>query len=354
MKFNFIIPGVPVKPSGGFRVAFELANRLCLLRNEVLLTFVLNRPSFSFSVKWLKKKLKYRKKKQAINAKEHVKWFNFDNDVKFDYIDDLEVNEVQGADYIVATNWRSAEVLLKRKKCPLIHLVQHYEFWSDKIDRINSVCSSKELIHICVSRWIKEKVDKLGVESFNIPIGIESKLFQLKSPIEKRSCNSVCFMFHTAKWKGSHVVIEVLKDLGRQKKDLIVNAFGVYDFANEGVSNYLKNPPQSAIADMYNQSAIFISSSYSEGLGLPPMEAMACGCAVITTNSGGVMDFCVPNENCLMIQPESPKEMADALLKLVNDNDLRVRLAHKGHEHITRNFTWDKTIHSFLEILKSK
>lgn len=61
------------------------------------------------------------------------------------------------------------------------------------------------------------------------------------------------------------------------------------------------------IAYYMNLSHIFISTSWWEGFGLPPLEAMACGCAVILSNSGGVNEYAQLDDNCLMFDPRNEK-----------------------------------------------
>jgi glycosyltransferase involved in cell wall biosynthesis len=57
---------------------------------------------------------------------------------------------------------------------------------------------------------------------------------------------------------------------------------------------------------------------------------MACGCAVITTDSGGVHQFAKNGENCLMTSPDDPPALARAIQALVGDPDRRCKLADAG------------------------
>lgn len=354
MDLNFILPSLPLKPSGGFRVVFELANRLAATgKHAVTLTFPLNRPKFRMSAVWIRKQLKFHRKRKAVAEGAYLNWFRLSDGVKTEFMDVLDASGLKQADCYIASSWRIAEELLKAPKKRMIHLVQHYEFWSDKIDRINAVCSSDKFAHVCVSRWVAEQVEKLGVpgrQILHLPIGVNTELFRMTNPVDSRQDSSLSFMYHTASWKGSDVVLNALAGLREAGVKYTARAFGTYKLQTDGVE-YHFNPSQESIADIYNNSAIFISGSKSEGLGLPPMEAMACGACVVTTDSGGVRDFCVDGENCLMIAPDSQVELQDAITKLIADPALRVRLAKNGHSHITQNFTWERTIREFEAIL---
>lgn len=85
-----------------------------------------------------------------------------------------------------------------------------------------------------------------------------------------------------------------------------------------------------AMADFYGGCDVFVFSSRAEGFGLPALEAMARGCAVVTTDCGGVNAFASAGENCLMVPPIDPRALADAISAVVDDADLRARLGAAG------------------------
>ena len=84
------------------------------------------------------------------------------------------------------------------------------------------------------------------------------------------------------------------------------------------------------MARFYGGCDIFVFSSRAEGFGLPALEAMALGCAVVTTDCGGVNAFARAGENCLMVPPMDPSALAGAIVRLARDADLRERLSAAG------------------------
>ena len=68
---------------------------------------------------------------------------------------------------------------------------------------------------------------------------------------------------------------------------------------------------------------------------------MACGCAVISTDNGGVNDYAVHGKTALISPPKNPEALAENLLNLLNDDEFRIRLAQAGHQKI-QGFTWKK------------
>ncbi len=85
-----------------------------------------------------------------------------------------------------------------------------------------------------------------------------------------------------------------------------------------------------AMAGFYAECDLFVFSSRAEGFGLPALEAMASGCALVTTDCGGVRAFARPNENCLMVPPNDPRALAAAIGRLVGDEQLRAGLIYAG------------------------
>jgi glycosyltransferase involved in cell wall biosynthesis len=88
--------------------------------------------------------------------------------------------------------------------------------------------------------------------------------------------------------------------------------------------------PEGEMADFYGRCDLFVFSSRGEGFGLPALEAMAVGCPVITTDSGGVRQFATDGENCVMVPPADAPALARAIEALVNDPDRRARLRAAG------------------------
>lgn len=121
------------------------------------------------------------------------------------------------------------------------------------------------------------------------------------------------------------------------------------EFNTEGM-DIVKPTCDKDIARVYQMSDIFISTSWWEGFGLPPLEAMACGCAVITSKSGGVNEYAKDNENCLMFEPKNEAELAEKLIRLINEKNLRNRLSQEGVK-TAQNFDWNKSALQLIEIL---
>lgn len=105
------------------------------------------------------------------------------------------------------------------------------------------------------------------------------------------------------------------------------------------------------IAEYMNKAHVFISTSWWEGFGLPPLEAMACGCAVILTNAGGVNEYAVPYKNSLMYEAKDVKKLGECIVQLSNNKLLCEKLS-KQAEIDSMNFSWNKSVNQLLETLE--
>lgn len=102
-------------------------------------------------------------------------------------------------------------------------------------------------------------------------------------------------------------------------------------------------PTDEALVALYRNCDLFISCSWGEGLGYPPLEAMACGTPVVLTDSIGVRDYARHEENCLIVPPQNPVAVASAMVRLAQDPALVQRLVAQGTETV-RHYEWDAVI----------
>jgi glycosyltransferase involved in cell wall biosynthesis len=99
---------------------------------------------------------------------------------------------------------------------------------------------------------------------------------------------------------------------------------------------------------LYHARALVYPSKY-EGFGLPPLEAMAAGCPVITTRCTSLPEIC--GEAAYYIEPDDESNFAQGLLALEGDSELRRALRVKGREQAAK-FSWEKAAATYLTALE--
>lgn len=98
---------------------------------------------------------------------------------------------------------------------------------------------------------------------------------------------------------------------------------------------------------IYNLSSFFLYPSYREGFGLPIIEAMACGTAVITSSTSSMPE--VAGDAAILINPHNPQEIAEAMVELTQNQELKISKIEKGIIQ-ANDFSWERTAERTLTL----
>jgi glycosyltransferase involved in cell wall biosynthesis len=106
--------------------------------------------------------------------------------------------------------------------------------------------------------------------------------------------------------------------------------------------------PRERLRDLYRRALAFVYPSRCEGFGIPPLEAMACGAAVVATRTGAIPEFA--GDSALLVTPGDRQALRDALLRVLRDHVLRRDLRARAPEHAAR-YRWDASAALMAELL---
>jgi len=110
-------------------------------------------------------------------------------------------------------------------------------------------------------------------------------------------------------------------------------------------------PSYFASADIFIGPSIVAESGDTEGLGVVFLEALAAGCAVVASNVGGISDVIIHEKTGLLVEQKNPNQIAQAIIRLIEDDNLRKRLIENGQQHVENNFDWDKIGKRFHDLI---
>jgi len=217
-----------------------------------------------------------------------------------------------------------------------------------------------------IQQWYKEQ---LGIASLLITNGIDTRLF---SPCERPKPNlkiktvvSVGNPRHFV--KGADVLADALLIATKRNPDWQINWTVISGYGGDAdldktlaenlAVNYQSGLSQYQMREIYRSTDIVVNPSLYEGCGLPTLEAMACGAPVVQADNHG-LDFIIENNrDCLIVPVNDSKHMAEAIEKILRDNQLATHLRSNGIETARSCSTahqFDMFVNAFEQILKTR
>ena len=205
---------------------------------------------------------------------------------------------------------------------------------------------------ITVSKWLDDKIyEHTGRRSAVINPGIDLDIFRpLKS--EKDDIKTVLCLGVNIIWKGNADVVkamEIVYEKYKKVKLLIVGRAKIE--VNSEIPHEQRQASDEELAQLYSSCDVYVLGSWYEGCPAPPLEAMACGVPVVSTDNLGIREYGIDGKNCLIVPPRNPEAMADAILRLLSDKDLCRKLSEEGLK-TAQQFTWDKTVDKVEKLFK--
>ena len=117
------------------------------------------------------------------------------------------------------------------------------------------------------------------------------------------------------------------------------------------IVHYVGHVSDAELRALYEQALALIYPSRYEGFGLPPLEAMTCGCPVVISDQPALLEIAGDNEAVLVTGMDDVEGLAAKLARLAQDADLRRRLSERGRAHAAR-FTWKNTAAVLLKLCR--
>ena len=359
MRITFLLPSIGI--AGGIRSTFELANRLQERGHDVSVVYPLIPPRSG--AKWYNiRRLAGRALQLAARFKEgnHVRWF--DLKAKLIRVPTLAERYIPQGDIIVATWWANAYDVNNYgpDKGEKFYFIRHYEIWGGPKDLVDKTYTLP-LHKIVTSTWLKNLIEK----KFNVsvlgpvPNGVNFKLFyKERENFECHDPKRVGMLYRRAKWKGMKDGLEAFLIAKKNYPNIQLVLFGEKPTPDDmkiikKIDNveFHKFPYKEKLRKIYNSLDIFVFPSHCEGFGNPPMEAMACGVACVTTNVGAVPDYTIPGKTALVSPPKDPETLAQNIIELLENENKRKQIAKNAYNYI-KQFTWDKAVEQLERIFK--
>lgn len=269
------------------------------------------------------------------------------------------------ADVTVATSFETAYATALAGRGRLCYFLQHFEpYFRDEYpdpeiaEREALLSYRLGLRLIANSSWLQHTVSTAfpGTEVALCPNAIDHATFtgEPRPPQEGRRVRVISYGGREARWKGFAEMAAAMQ-IARERLPEWEIDWRVYGAAllppDNDVARYTSlgflRPPQLAAA--YRDADILLSASWYESFPLFPIEAMACGLAVITTQPG-TEEYAIPDETAEVVPPRDPAAIADAFVRLITDPARRHRIAVAGNA-ASRRFNWPASVERMQAVL---
>jgi glycosyltransferase involved in cell wall biosynthesis len=339
MKIAFILPGNG--RSGGIKCTVKVANGLLRRGHDVriLVRKIPKDPRSLLRKLWLMTRYK--------NGSDWLDLFKgtvhkFDNIEKCDF----ESNEI-----VVASGWWAATQLRRLSNNGIIK-VHHVRAVMKDADQMKSAWS-ENVPKIVVASYLEDVIKQTCGQNIYevIPDGIDESEFYPSMPEQKR--DGVGTIFGWGYHKDPKTVIGVLNRLRTNRPRTPLRVFSMHRKPRE-ISREIfhRLPSLEKTRDIYSLSQVWFLGSCSEGFGLPVLEAMACGCAVVSTNCGGPQDIIKDGENGFLVNVGDVEQIVDKINQLLDDEELRRRFVTNSKETL-KKFSWENSIHKLENALRN-
>lgn len=137
--------------------------------------------------------------------------------------------------------------------------------------------------------------------------------------------------------------------LGKDVKETLEANYGTSYVNNAGFvfPGYID---QKYLPAIYNLSSLLSFPSYYESFGIPIVEAMACGCPVVTSSTGACPE--IAGNAAVIVDPDNRQALTDATYQILSDSVMSDNLIAKGYARVA-DFTWEKSAQKLLSVLQS-
>lgn len=350
MKITFLIPDANL--SGGIRVVAIYADRLQKRGHEV---FLVSTPTIEPNLRQQVRSLIKGKGWISVVKKQPS---HFDNlDVPHKVIDryrPITDADVPDADVVVATWWETAEWVanLSDTKGAKAYFIQHHEVF-DYLPKERVKATYLLPLHkITISQWL---IDLMGSQYGDrkvslVPNSVDTEQFNAP-PRGKQTIPSVGMLYSDIPWKGCDISFKAFSLTREQIPHVKLIAFGNSDPSPDLPlplnTQYIQQPAQSLIKDIYANCDVWLCGSWAEGFHLPPSEAMACRCPVVSTQVGGPIDIIKDGVNGYLVACGDYVALAERLIQVLSLPDEKWQGMSDAAYTTATSYTWDNATELF-------
>jgi len=337
MDITFLAPCKDL--SGGLKVISVYGNKLLERGHNVTIIFPKKQ-----------QRLVQRLRDLANHKPDHLDHFNG----RLLAVKTITDNTVPDADILIATAWETAEWAagLSESKGSRFYLIQGYETWAGSRKRVHQTYGLP-FKKITISNWLQKKVEMISGDA-NIEIIPNASDFSIETPEaepHKRTYH-VGMTYSPIPNKGCDTGISALWKLKAEHPWLKFVIFGSEAPMQKlpPDTDVFVKPAQEKIGSLYQDTSIWLSTSFEEGFCLPALEAMSCGAVIVASDSKGVRDIVDHEYDGFLVTPGDPDELTEKAGLFIKSPYL-MKVFHRRGIDKSKTFDWDSSADKLDAIL---
>ena len=338
---TFILPSSD--RSGGIKATIQLANIL-LDRNYIVRVLV--KRSTVFSIKDIARTCYIKNRYHGA-----VDWLDeFRGTVRhYSVLSDISFKR---GEYVIFVGLETIEDVAEINVCDAKCVLFVHGLAPSRPDLVQKAISS-DIKKIFVSSYLVNMLNDSCIDKVStvVPNGVDLKeYYPVKQEKERIGIGTI---YSGAISKDPGTIINVINFLKSKHGDIPIYTFGSWRRPNDmKCAKYVRFPSISLSREIYSRCRVWFVASKTEGFSLPILEAMACGCVVVSTKCGGPSDIIIDGENGYLVNVGDSKELSEKILDVYFDNK-RYKMVQDNAYRTTRKFTLENSANVFEEAIEN-
>ena len=218
------------------------------------------------------------------------------------------------------------------------------------VQQLPAVLTVSHNSKIDINAQMKVPLNRLTV----VPVGVDASVFRPYDDVVKKKGRLMVTSSSDVPMKGLVPLLEAIAKLRAERDiDLIVIgqpkvkgrvAAAIERLGLGDIVTTITGVSDDELARLYGEAEVAIVPSLYEGFSLPAIEAMSCAVPVVATTGGALPEVVgVSGETGLLVEPNNPEALVEAIRSLLDDPALRQRLGDNGRQRVMERFTWQVT-----------
>jgi glycosyltransferase involved in cell wall biosynthesis len=227
------------------------------------------------------------------------------------------------------------------------------------LSQAKEITATSQFLARCTSRLAPKKK-----EIHVVPFGVDCDLFSPRKKIKSVRI-TIGFVKHLLPKYGPEYIVRAMKTIAEKYHDtkLIMAGIGTQEKELKTLSRslgvncnieFVGKIPHENVPDLLAKVDIFVMPSIydSESFGVAAVESEAMEIPVVATRVGGVPEVVLDKKTGILVEPRNSEQLANAILRLIENSELRHQMGKNGRKHVMENYNWEDNAELMENIYK--